>query len=158
MQIKNEVSCSIIKALGVFILTSRIILTKSLFTLLQCRPIPIRKLSGLMSRWMKFLVWTNSILLIICGRNKTEKIKSTFLTRTRSTNHTVHRSWPISIFLIFHLSWNRTATFSIYISSSRHDHYVNDLITHTSHGFNLYFFHFPIFVKNTAACMLLILL
>lgn len=114
MQIKNEVSCSIIKALGVFILTSRIILTKSLFTLLQCRPIPIRKLSGLMSRWMKFLVWTNSILLIICGRNKTEKIKSTFLTRTRSTNHTVHRSWPISIFLIFHLSWNRTATFSTF--------------------------------------------
>lgn len=114
MQIKNEVSCSIIKALGVFILTSRIILTKSLFTLLQCRPIPIRKLSGLMSLWMKFLVWTNSILLIICGRNKTEKIKSTFLTRTRSTNHTVHRSWPISIFLIFHLSWNRTTTFSTF--------------------------------------------
>ena len=34
-------------------------------TLLQCRPIPIRKLSGFISRWMKFLLWTNSILFII---------------------------------------------------------------------------------------------
>ena len=34
-------------------------------TLLQCRPIPIKKLSGFISRWMKFLLWTYSILFII---------------------------------------------------------------------------------------------
>ena len=33
--------------------------------LLQCRPIPIRKLSGLMSRWMKFLLCTYSTRPII---------------------------------------------------------------------------------------------
>ena len=32
--------------------------------LLQWRPIPIRKLSGLMSLWMKFLLWTYSTLPI----------------------------------------------------------------------------------------------
>jgi len=36
------------------------------FTLLQWRPIPIRKLSGLISRWMKFLLWTYSTRPIIC--------------------------------------------------------------------------------------------
>lgn len=41
-------------------------------TLLQWRPIPIRKLSGLMSLCIKFFVCTYSILLIIC---KTENIK-----------------------------------------------------------------------------------
>ena len=40
-------------------------------TLLQCLPIPIRKLSGLMSRWMKFLLWTYSILPIICAERQT---------------------------------------------------------------------------------------
>lgn len=34
-------------------------------TLLQCRPIPMRKLSGLMSLWMKLLQWTYSIRPII---------------------------------------------------------------------------------------------
>ena len=34
-------------------------------TLLQCLPIPMRKLSGLMSLWMKFLLCTYSILPII---------------------------------------------------------------------------------------------
>lgn len=41
-------------------------------TLLQWRPIPMRKLSGLMSLWMKFFVCTYSILLIIWGE-KTSK-------------------------------------------------------------------------------------
>lgn len=31
-----------------------------MYSLLQWRPIPIRKLSGLMSRWMKHLQWMNS--------------------------------------------------------------------------------------------------
>lgn len=34
-------------------------------TLLQWRPMPMRKLSGLISLWMKFFVCTYSILLII---------------------------------------------------------------------------------------------
>ena len=34
-------------------------------TLLQCLPIPMRKLSGLMSRWMKFLLCTYSMRPII---------------------------------------------------------------------------------------------
>ena len=36
-----------------------------ILTLLQCLPIPIRKLSGFISLWMKFLLCTYSILLII---------------------------------------------------------------------------------------------
>ena len=40
------------------------------FTLLQCRPIPIRKLSGLISRWMKFLLWTYSTRPIIYTTNQ----------------------------------------------------------------------------------------
>lgn len=32
-----------------------------IYTLLQCRPMPIRKLSGLMSRWIKHLLCTSSI-------------------------------------------------------------------------------------------------
>lgn len=36
-------------------------------TLLQCRPMPIRKLSGFMSLCIKFLLWTYSIRLIICN-------------------------------------------------------------------------------------------
>ena len=42
-------------------------------TLLQCLPMPMRKLSGLMSRWMKFLLWTNSILPIICTQSWGDK-------------------------------------------------------------------------------------
>lgn len=45
--------------------------TKSFgLTLLQWRPIPIRKLSGLMSLCIKFFVCTYSILLIICKKNQ----------------------------------------------------------------------------------------
>lgn len=42
------------------------------FTLLQWRPMPIKKLSGLISLWMKFFVCTYSILLIICKSTKTD--------------------------------------------------------------------------------------
>lgn len=38
-------------------------------TLLQWRPMPIKKLSGFMSLWMKCLQWTNSILPIIWSAN-----------------------------------------------------------------------------------------
>ena len=46
-------------------------LQKPRLTLLQWRPMPIKKLSGLISLWMKFFVCTYSILLIICWRKKT---------------------------------------------------------------------------------------
>lgn len=45
--------------------------TWSALTLLQWRPMPMRKLSGLISLWMKFFVCTYSILLIIWKVRKT---------------------------------------------------------------------------------------
>lgn len=45
-----------------------------MFTWLQCLPIPIRKLSGLISLWMKFFLWTYSIRPIICWEKKRQVI------------------------------------------------------------------------------------
>lgn len=48
---------------------NQLFLKCQVLTLLQCRPMPIKKLSGLMSLWMKFFVCTYSILLIICNEH-----------------------------------------------------------------------------------------
>jgi hypothetical protein len=44
-------------------------------SLLQWRPIPIRKLSGLMSRWMKFFTCLNgSVILLFYGERERSRV------------------------------------------------------------------------------------
>lgn len=51
--------------------------TKINLTLLQCLPIPIKKLSGFMSLWMKFLLCKYSMRPIICKCKRQLHIKAT---------------------------------------------------------------------------------